>query len=114
MRIFLVALSVLMMLLSNVFAQETTHSGQAATESVRASGHASGSAAHSIAASGRVTSAAIAVPMSVGGAVLVVSGAASVSAANQSMRAAIAPIGTPLPITDEAIVTTPPNVALKR
>ena len=95
-------------------AGDNTYSGQAIKEGVQASGHASASAANSIAASGQVTSAAMAVPLSVGGAVLGSAGAASASAANQSMRAATAPIGTPLEVTDEAITITPPNEALKR
>lgn len=98
---------------SHVFAGEDTHAGQAIKNSGQASGHASASAAHSVAASGQVTSAAIAVPLSVGGAVLGSAGAVSAGAAHESMKAATAPIGTPLEITDEAFTTMPPNEALK-
>ena len=98
----------------HVFAGEDTHAGQALKNSAQASGHASVSAAHSIAASGQLTSAAIAVPLSIGGAVLSSAGAVSTQAAQEAMKAATAPIGTPLEITDEAISTTPPNEALKK
>lgn len=96
-----------------VFAGDDTHAGQAINNASEASGHASASAAHSIAASGQVTSAASAMPLSIGRAALISGGAVSVGAAQGSMRAAASPIGKPLKITDEAIVTTPPNVALK-
>jgi hypothetical protein len=92
---------------------EDTHAGQAVNNGVQASGHASASAAHSIIASGQVVSAAAVVPLSIGGAVLVSGGIASAGAAHGSAKAASAPIGTPLEITDEAIVTMPPNEALK-
>lgn len=98
---------------SPVFAGDNTHSGQAIQESAQASGNASGSAAHSIIASGQMTSAASAVPLSVGGAVLSSAGAVSAGVANDSMKAATAPIGTPLEVTDESITTMPPNEALK-
>lgn len=100
--------------LTIVLADDSTHAGHAVTEAAKASGHASASAAHSIAASGQVTSAASAAPLSIGGAVLGSAGAASAAAARDSMRAAVAPIGTPLPITDDAITVVPPNEALKR
>lgn len=94
-------------------AQNKTHVGQAVNEAAQSSGHASGSAAHSIAASGQVTSAVLAVPLSVGGVVLGSAGAASAVTARESMRAANAPIGTPLNVTDEVITVIPPNQALK-
>lgn len=101
-------------IVGNAFAgSEDTHAGRAVNEGIQTSGHASASAAHSIIASGQVVSAAAAVPLSIGGAVLVSGGLASVGAANGSAKAASAPIGTPLEITDEAIVTIPPNEALK-
>lgn len=98
---------------STAYAEEDTHAGRAITYSGQASAATSGSAAHSIAASGQVTSAASAIPLSVGGAVLGSAGAVSAQAAHDSMKAATAPIGTPLNITDEAITTMPPNEALK-
>lgn len=99
---------------SLAYAGEDAHAGQAVKNSTAASGNASASAAHSIAASGRATSAASAIPLSMGGVAVVSGGAASIGVANQSMRAAAAPIGKPLKITDEAITATPPNEALKK
>ena len=84
-------------------AQAQTHAGQAVNNAAQTSGHASASAAHSMAASGQVTSAVLAVPLSIGGAALVTSGAVSMGVAHDSMRAATAPIGTPLVITDAEI-----------
>lgn len=98
---------------SSALAADDTHAGRAITYSGQASAAASGSAAHSIAASGQVTSAASAMPLSIGGAVLGSAGAVSAGAARDSMKAATAPIGAPLPITDEAITVMPPNEALK-
>jgi hypothetical protein len=92
---------------------DDTHAGRAVNEAAQTSGHASASAAHSIAASGQVTSAVSAVPLSVGGVVLSAGGAVSAAAARDSARAATAPIGTPLKVTDEAISVVPPNEALK-
>lgn len=114
LRLALFALVLILSNSSHAFAGEDTHSGQALKNSAQASGHASASAAHGIAASGQVTSAAIAVPLSVGGAVLGSAGAVSAGVARESMKAATAPIGTPLEITDEAITTMPPNEALKK
>lgn len=94
-------------------ADDNMHAGRAANEAARSSGHASASAAHSVAASGQVTSAVSAVPLSVGGAVLGSAGAVSAGAARDSMKAATAPIGTPLEIGDETITVIPPNQALK-
>jgi len=94
-------------------AADNTHSGQAARQASNASGNASGSAAHSVAASGQVTSAAIAIPLSVGAAVLGSGAIVSGVAADASMRAATAPIGTPLEITDESMTVVPPNQALR-
>lgn len=116
MRISSIVSSIIVLVVTTsgpLFAGDNTHAGQAVQESVQASGNASGSAAHSIAASGQVTSAASAVPLSVGGAVLGSAGALSAGAAHESMKAATAPIGTPLEVTDESITTMPPNEALK-
>jgi hypothetical protein len=99
--------------IGHAFADDNTHAGRAVNEAVQSSGHASASAAHSIAASGQVTSAVSAVPLSIGGAALGSAGAVSAAAARDSMRAATAPIGTPLEITDEAITVIPPNEALR-
>jgi hypothetical protein len=99
--------------IGSAIAENETHPGRAARESMQASGHASASAGHSIAASGQVTSAALAVPLSVGGAVLGSAGAVSTNAASDLMKTATAPIGTPLKITNEAITSIPPNEALK-
>ena len=99
---------------TSVFAaDDNTHAGRALNLSGQASAATSGSAAHSIAASGQVTSAAIAVPLAIGGSALTSAGKASTAGANASMNAATAPIDTPLPITDEAITSMPPDQALK-
>lgn len=98
---------------STAFAGDATHAEAAVKESGMASGHASASAAHAIGASGQVTSAAVAVPLSAGGAVLGSVGAASASAAEGLMDAATAPIGGPLTITDENVTAMPPDQALK-
>jgi hypothetical protein len=98
---------------NTVYADDETHAGRAVSEALQSSGHASASAAHSIAASGQVTFAASAIPLSIGGAILGSAGAVSAGAARDSMRAATAPIGTPLEITDEVITVVPPNEALK-
>ena len=97
----------------SAIAGDETHAGRAVKESMQASGHASVSAAHSIAATGQVTSAALAVPLSVGGAVLGSAGAVSTNAASNLTKTATAPIGTPLKITNEVITSIPPNEALK-
>jgi len=81
--------------------------------SVQASAHASASAAHAIAASGQTVFAVSAVPLSIGGAVLTSAGQASTAMGNASMQAASAPIGTPLPITDETITVVRPDIALR-
>lgn len=99
--------------IGGAIADDDTHARRAVKESLQSSGHASGSAAHSIAASGQVTSGVLAVPLSVGGAVLSTAGAVSISAASDLRRAATAPIGTPLKITDEVISSIPPDEALK-
>ncbi|MDR3368014.1 hypothetical protein [Rhodoferax sp.] len=98
---------------TGALAQDTSQAGQAVTNALQASGHASASAAHSIAASGQLTSAAIAIPLMSAGAVAGSVGAASTGAAGESMRAATAPIGTPLEITDESITVMSPKEALK-
>jgi len=98
---------------SPAFAGDNTHSGQAIQHSGKANANTSGSAAHSVAASGQVTSAASAIPMAISGVALSAGAAVSLGAAQGSLKAAKAPIGAPLKITDEAITTTPPNEALK-
>jgi len=98
--------------ISGVAAQET-QPDRAVRSAVTASGNLSKSAAQSIAASARATLAVSAVPLASGGVVLGSTGAASAAAARDSMRAANAPIGTPLEITDETIMVMPPNEALK-
>ena len=112
-RISLVAFIVAAMT-GSAFADDNTHAGRAVTEALQSSGHASTSVAHAIAASGQVTSAVMAVPFSVGGAVFGLVGAVSAGAAHDLMRAATAPIGTPLAVTDEVISVILPNEALRR
>mgnify|MGYP000128413149 CR=1 FL=1 len=95
-------------------AQSGNTASRVATESGQASGHASAAAGYGVVASGQVTSAAVAVPLSVGGAVLGSAAVVSAGAAAGSMRAANAPIGQPLPVTDRVITTQPPNQALMK
>ena len=94
------------------FADESL-SGQAIRESIQASGHASAAAGNAIAASGRAVLGLSAVPLAIGGSVLGTAGAVSGAAAGELARAANAPIGTPLEITDETITVMPPDQALK-
>ncbi len=103
----------LLSLTNLAIADPETQAGQAVKDAAQASGHASGSAAHAIAASGQATSAIAAIPLSAMGGVLVSGGAVSIGVAGGSARAAGTPIGKPLKITEEAIITTPPDVALK-
>ncbi|MDD2462730.1 MAG: hypothetical protein PHI97_01910 [Desulfobulbus sp.] len=93
---------------------ENTHAGQAFRESGAASVHASGSAAHALVSSGQVTSAVSSVPLAVSGATITAAGAASASAAVGMSKAANSPAGKPLPITNESLVTVPPDQALKK
>lgn len=95
-------------------AEDQTHSGQASANAAQSGSHASASAAHSIAASGQVTSGLSAIPLAIGGLVSGTAGALSSQAARGSARAATAPIGKPLEITDETITVMPPNEALKK
>lgn len=88
---------------STVYA-DNTHAEEAVKKSAQASGNASASAAHSIAASGQVTSAALAVPLTVVGSV----GAVSAKTGDALSKAASAPIGTPLVVTDEVVTAGPP------
>lgn len=101
----------------NAQAQNQNQNSSAIDRAIQASGRASAnvsiSAAHSIAASGQAVSAIMAVPLSAAGVVLGTSAAVSLDAANASMNAANAPIGTPLPVTNEVITVIPPNEALK-
>lgn len=90
-----------------------THLGASVGNSVQSSTHASASVGHAIAASGQVTSAASAIPLAIGGVVSGTAGAVSGQAAHNSARAANAPVGAPLDITDETITVMPPNEALK-
>lgn len=97
----------------NAQAQNDSHIDRAIQASGRASANLSISAAHSIAASGQAVSAIAAVPLLSAGVVSGASAAVSLDAANASVNAANAPIGTPLPITNEVITVIPPNEALK-
>jgi len=90
--------------------KSNTHAGRAVEHGAASFSHASGSIAHSIAASGQVTSAASAIPLAISGG----AGAVSGQLAHDSMKAATAPIGAPLPITDEAMTVVPPNEALRK
>lgn len=101
-------------LATSAHAADQTHLGASIGNSVQSGSHASASVGHSIAASGQVTSAASAIPLAIGGVVSGTAGAISGQAAHNSARAATAPIGTPLDITDETITIMPPNEALKK
>lgn len=96
------------------FAQSENNARQAINESGQASRHASASAGHGIFASGQVTSAAFAMPLMVGGAVLGSAAVVSAGAGAMAMTAANAPIGQPLSVSDRVITTMPPNEALKK
>ncbi|MEO5378040.1 MAG: hypothetical protein H7832_09710 [Magnetococcus sp. DMHC-6] len=100
-------------LLDTASAGEKSPSGQAVSDAVQASGHVIESVGHGVVAAGQVTSAVVSVPLSVGGAVLGSVGGASTAAAGDSLQAVTAPIGTPLPITDEVMTIQPPNEALQ-
>lgn len=103
-----IASAATMILSVNAYGADT-HSGQALEEGSKAGTHASTSAAHAIVGSGQVTSAASAVPLAIGGS----AGAVSAEIAKDLMKAATAPIGTPLEITDESVTAgPPPNEAL--
>ena len=94
---------------SSIFAADT-HSGQAAKHAANSGSNASGSAAHAIMSSGQVASAAAAIPLAIIGSV----GEVSKQISEDLMDAAMAPIGTPLEITEESIVAgPPPNEAIK-
>ena len=103
----------LVLLFSTTVALAQGNSQAALNKGSAASGNASASAGHSLAASGQLTSAALAVPLMSAGVVAGSVGGASAGSANQSMRAATAPIGTPLEITDESITVISPKEALK-
>lgn len=115
MRVLIILISCSLGLIGHAYAgAQDTQAGQAVSDGIQASGHASASAAHSMAASGQVTSGASAVPLSIGAAALGSAGAASAGVAGDSARNASGQIGQPLEITDEAIVTMPPKEALKK
>ena len=94
-------------------ADDETHLGRAILESGRASLHASVAAGHALAASGQATLAVSAVPLSLSGAALTSVGRVSSSTAVAMQRAASAPVGAPLEISDEYLITVPPDQALK-
>ena len=95
-----------------VVADDETHLGRAILESGRASLHGSIAAGHGLAASGQATLAVSAVPLSLSGAALTSVGRVSSSAAVAMQRAASAPVGAPLEISDEYLITVPPDQAL--
>lgn len=95
------------------FAQASVQAKQAVNSGIQASGYASASAAHGIIASGQVTSAAAAIPLMAAGAVVGAVGNASMVVGQEAMRAANAPIGAALPISDESVTVMSPAEALK-
>ncbi len=105
-----VAIAILMLISNiNIYAADT-HSGQAAKHATNSGSNASGSAAHAIMSSGKVASAASAIPLGVVGSV----GEISKQISKALIDATEVPIGTPLKITEESIVSgPPPNQAIK-
>nr|WP_321466444.1 hypothetical protein [uncultured Desulfobulbus sp.] len=93
---------------------DETHAARAVGESGAASVHASGSAAQALISSGQATSAVSSVPMAVSGATLSAAGTVSTTAAIGMEKAATSPAGKPLPITDESLITVPPDQALRQ
>ncbi|HCY87441.1 MAG TPA: hypothetical protein DHV36_20070 [Desulfobacteraceae bacterium] len=88
-----------------------THADRAVTHGSQAASHASNSAAHAIAASGQAVSGAASVPFMASG----VAGAVSAQVGEDLKDAASAPIGQPLPITDETITVGPtPDLAIQQ
>ena len=86
------------------------NSDRAANNSSQASEHGSNSVVHAIIGSGQVVSGAASVPLSAAGA----SGAASTQIADELKKAADAPIGEPLEITEETIsIGLPPDKQLE-
>lgn len=106
-------LLVLMLGIVNAHAQ-SSNTRKALNESGQASAHAGASAGHGILASGQVTSAAVAVPLSVGGSVLGAAASAVTGLADSAMNAANAPYGQPLSVTDRVITTMTPSEALNK
>ena len=90
-----------------------SEASQAITESGQTSAHGSASAAHALVGSGQAVSAVAAVPLAIGGAALSATGAVSMGAAGASAQAASARPGAALPVTDETVVTVPPDRALQ-
>ena len=99
---------------TQAFSEEETHLGRALLESGRASLHASSAAGHALVASGQATLAVSAIPLAISGAALTTLGNASTAAAIEMNRAATAPVGAPLKITEESLIATPPDKALNR
>jgi len=93
-------------------ANEETHLGRAIRESGRASIHASVAAGHALAASGQATLAVSSVPLALSGSALTTLGNVSTSSAIEMEKAASAPVGAPLELSDEYLITIPPDQAL--
>jgi hypothetical protein len=93
---------------STAFAADQTYSGLASATAVQSGA----SAGHSIAASGKVTSAASAIPLAIGGLANGAAGAIPVQPAQGS--SASAPLVMPLEITDETFTVMQPDEALKK
>ncbi len=87
-----------------------SHMGRALKESGKASGHASKGAGHAIVSTGQVASGVSAVPLAVAGS----AGAVSNEIAKDLLKAATAPPGTPLEVTDETVSAGPaPDKAME-
>ncbi|TLS65308.1 hypothetical protein FEF65_13120 [Mariprofundus erugo] len=99
-----------MLLLSAQPAMAGDHATATATHSGQASAHSVMSGLHALAASGQVLLHVSAAPLLVSG----TAGAASAHIGSELLKAAAAPIGTPLPIADDTFSAgPPPDEALK-
>ncbi|MEW6290398.1 MAG: hypothetical protein AB1545_11140 [Thermodesulfobacteriota bacterium] len=108
--IFLICLIILLGISVRSFAGEAA-STQAVLHSGQASAHSAQAVFSGLIASGQVASAVSATPLALSATAGVVSG----EAAKVLMDAATAPIGTPLPVTEETYTSAgpPPDQALK-
>jgi len=80
------------------------HAARAVGHAANASGHSVMSGLHALAASGQVTLQVSAVPLLTSAAL----GAVAGTVGEALIKAADAPIGTPLPISDETVSAGPP------
>ena len=103
-KLSLIACASVLITHTGMMAGGGTHSEQAVAHSAASGSNASTSTATAIAESGAATSVAVAVPLLVAGSTAV----ASAGAAEESIQATTAPVGTPLEITEESVTAGPP------